>query len=52
MGCGSSKEDIIAKLEELNKKELDLNLKLKDIKVEFNDKVQQKRKIKENKKMT
>ena len=52
MGCGSSKEDIIAKLEELNKKELDLNLKLKDMQVEFNDTVPQNRKIKVNQSMT
>ena len=29
MGGSSSKQDIVAKLEELDKKELDLNLKLK-----------------------
>ena len=45
MGCASSKEDVIAKLEELGKKELDLNLKLKDLQAEFNDTVPQNKKI-------
>ena len=36
MGGSSSKQDIVAKLEELDKKELDLNLKLKDMEVEVN----------------
>ena len=52
MGCASSKEDVIAKLEELGKKELDLNLKLKDLQAEFNDTVPQNKKIKVNQSLT
>ena len=52
MGGSSSKQDIIAKLEELDKKELDLNLKLKDMQVELNGMVPKDEQIKVNQNLT
>ena len=48
MGGSASKQDIVAKLEELDKKELDLNLKLKDMQVELNGMVPKSEQIKVN----
>ena len=48
MGGSSSKQDILAKLDELDKKELDLNLKLKDMQVELNGMVPKSEQIKVN----
>ena len=48
MGGSSSKQDIVAKLEELDKKELDLNLKLKDMQVQLNGMVPKEEQIKVN----
>ena len=48
MGGSSSKQDIVAKLEELDKKELDLNLKLKDMQVALNGMVPKGEQIKVN----
>ena len=52
MGGSSSKQDIVAKLEELDKKELDLNLKLKDMQVELNGMVPKSEQIKVNQNLT
>ena len=52
MGGSSSKQDIVAKLEELDKKELDLNLKLKDMQVELNGMVPKEEQIKVNQQLT
>ena len=52
MGGSSSKQDIIAKLEELDKKELDLNLKLKDMQIELNGMVPKSEQIKVNQNLT
>ena len=48
MGGSSSKQDILANLEELDKKELDLNLKLKDMQVELNGMLPKGEQIKVN----
>ena len=52
MGGSSSKQDILAKLDELDKKELDLNLKLKDMQVELNGMVPKEEQIKVNQQLT
>ena len=52
MGGSYSKQDIVAKLEELDKKELDLNLKLKDMQVELNGMVPKEEQIKVNQQLT
>ena len=52
MGGSSSKQDIVAKLEELDKKELDLNLKLKGMQEELNGMVPQNERIKVNQDLT
>lgn len=52
MGGSSSKQDILANLEELDKKELDLNLKLKDLQIQLNEMVPDEEKIKVNNKLT
>ena len=52
MGGSSSKQDIVAKLEELDKKELDLNLKLKDMQVELNGMLPKNEQIKVNQSLT
>ena len=52
MGGSSSKQDIMAKLEELDKQELDLNLKLKDMQVELNGMVPKEEQIKVNQNLT
>ena len=52
MGSSSSKEDIMTKLEELDRKELDLNLKLKDMQIELNGMVPKNEQIKVNEDLT
>ena len=52
MGGSSSKQDILANLEELDKKELDLNLKLKDMQVELNGMLPKSEQIKVNQSLT
>ena len=52
MGGSASKQDIVSKLEELDKKELDLNLKLKDMQIELNGMVQKNEQIKVNQNLT
>ena len=52
MGSSSSKQDIVTKLEELDKKELDLNLKLKDMQIELNGMVPKNEQIKVNENLT
>ena len=52
MGGSSSKQDIVAKLEELDKKELDLNLKLKGMQEELNGMVPKHEQIKTNSDLT
>ena len=52
MGGSSSKQDILANLEELDKKELDLNLKLKDMQVELNGMLPKNEQIKVNQSLT
>ena len=52
MGGSSSKQDIVAKLEELDKKELDLNLKLKNMQVELNGMLPQNEQVKVNQSLT
>ena len=52
MGGSSSKQDIVAKLEELDKKELDLNLKLKGMQEELNGMVPKNEQIKTNSDLT
>ena len=52
MGSSSSKQDIVTKLEELDKKELDLNLKLKDMQIELNGMVPKNEQIKVNEDLT
>ncbi len=48
MGAVATREEIIAKLEQLDQKELDLNLKLKDLQVQLNGMVPDEEKIKVN----
>ena len=52
MGGSASKQDIMARLEELDKQELDLNLKLKDMQVELNGMVPKEEQIKVNQNLT
>ena len=52
MGGSSSKQDIEAKIKELNKKELDLNLKLKGMQEELNGMVPKNEQIKTNSDLT
>ena len=51
MGAVATREEIIAKLEQLDQKELDLNLKLKDLQVQLNGMVPEEEKIKVNAKL-
>ena len=48
MGGVATREEIICKLEELDKRELDLNLKLKDLQIQLNEMVPDEEKIKVN----
>ena len=48
MGAVATREEIISKLEQLDQKELDLNLKLKDLQVQLNGMVPDEEKIKVN----
>ena len=52
MGGSASKQDIVAKLNELDQKELDLNLKLKDMQIELNGMVPKSEQIKVNQNLT
>ena len=52
MGGSSSKQDIMANLAELDQKELDLNLKLKDMQIELNGMVPKDEQIEVNKNLT
>ena len=52
MGAVATREEIICKLEELDKKELDLNLKLKDLQIQLNEMVPEEEKIKVNDKLS
>ena len=52
MGAVATREEIISKLEQLDQKELDLNLKLKDLQVQLNGMVPEEEKIKVNAKLT
>ena len=51
MGAVATREEIISKLEQLDQKELDLNLKLKDLQVQLNGMVPDEEKIKVNDKL-
>ena len=51
MGAVATREEIISKLEQLDQKELDLNLKLKDLQVQLNGMVPDEEKIKVNAKL-
>ena len=48
MGAVATKEEIIAKLEKLDKKELELNLKLKELQIQLNEMVPEEERIKVN----
>ncbi len=48
MGAVATREEIISKLEQLDQKELDLNLKLKDLQTQLNGMVPDEEKIKVN----
>ena len=48
MGAVATREEIISKLEQLDQKELDLNLKLKELQIKLNDMVPEEEKIKVN----
>ena len=48
MGAVATREEIISKLEQLDQKELDLNLKLKDLQIQLNGMVPDEEKIKVN----
>ena len=48
MGGVATREEIISKLEQLDQKELDLNLKLKDLQIQLNGMVPDEEKIKVN----
>ena len=48
MGTVATREEIISKLEQLDQKELDLNLKLKELQIKLNDMVPEEEKIKVN----
>lgn len=48
MGGISTKEEIIARLDELDKKELEVNLKLKDLQLELNKLVPEEERLKVN----
>ena len=52
MGGGSSKEEIISKLEELEGKELNINLQLKDLQIKLNGMVPEEERIKVNDQLT
>ena len=51
MGAVATREEIISKLEQLDQKELDLNLKLKDLQIQLNGMVPDEEKIKVNAKL-
>ena len=48
MGGGASKEQITARLDELDKKELEINLKLKDLQIQLNEMLPEEERIKVN----
>lgn len=48
MGGVSTKEEIIARLDELDKKELEVNLKLKELQLELNKLVPEEERLKVN----
>ena len=48
MGAVATREEIISKLEQLDQRELDLNLKLKDLQIQLNGMVPEEEKIKVN----
>ena len=52
MGSSSSKQDIMARLDELDKKEFEMNLKLKEMQNELNGMVPKNERIKINKDLT
>ena len=52
MGGSASKQDIEAKIEECNRKELDLNLKLKSLQEELNGMMPKNERIKTNQDLT
>jgi len=51
MGGVSTKEEIIARLDELDKREYELNLQLKDLQIKLNELVPDEDKIKVNEKL-
>ena len=51
MGAVATREEIISKLEQLDQRELDLNLKLKDLQIQLNGMVPDEEKIKVNAKL-
>ena len=52
MGSVPTREEIICKLQELDKRELDLNLRLKELQTQLNGMVPESEKIKVNDKLT
>ena len=48
MGGISTKEEIIARLDELDKREMEVNLKLKDLQLELNKLVPEEERLKVN----
>ena len=48
MGASSSKQDVMAKIAELDQQELEMNLKLKDMQVELNGMLPKEERIKVN----
>ena len=52
MGAGATKEEIAEKLDELDKKEIEVNLKLKELQIRLNNIVPDEEKIKVNDMLT
>ena len=52
MGAGATKEEIAEKLDELDKKEIEVNLKLKELQIQLNNIVPDEEKIKVNDMLT
>ena len=52
MGAGATKEEIAEKLDELDKKEIEVNLKLKELQIQLNNIVPDEEKIKVNEELT
>lgn len=52
MGAGATKEEIAEKLDELDKKEIEVNLKLKELQIQLNNIVPEEEKIKVNDELT